>query len=130
MSCLFICYISYHIIYFQSILKNSNNLVLVILNQFEVDTLYFKLFYYLNSNYYFTIRYSESIKGNSLLKNYFHFLVESNKHSNNNSTYLHFYEFRPFFFTSRNTNDWFYLSVSVGHYWVLPPCVRCSISVD
>ena len=47
MSCLFICYISYHIISFQSILKNSNNLVLEILNQFEVDTLYFKLFYYL-----------------------------------------------------------------------------------
>ena len=55
----------------------------------------------LKSNYYFTIRYSESIKGNSLLKNYFHFSVESNKHSNKNSTYLHFNEFRPFFFTSR-----------------------------
>ena len=67
MSCLFICYISYHIIPFQSILKNSNNLVLEILNQFKVDTLYFKLFYYLNSNN-FTIRYSESIKGNSHLK--------------------------------------------------------------
>ena len=68
MSCLFFCYISYHYISFQSILKNSNNLVLEILNKFEVDTLYFKLFNYLKSNYYFTIRYSESIKGNSLLK--------------------------------------------------------------
>ena len=130
MCCLFISYHFFHNIFFQSNLKNSNNLVLYLLNQFEVGTLYFKLFYYLNSNYYFTIRYSESIKGISLLKNCFHFSVESNKHSNKNSTYLHFNEFRPFFFTSRNTNDWFYLSVSVGHYWVLPPCVRCSISVD
>ena len=40
---------------FRIFLKNSNNLVLKILNQFKVNTSYFKLFYDLNSNYYFTI---------------------------------------------------------------------------
>ena len=61
-------------------------------------------------------------------------------HLSANKSTLRFYEFMKIkkisfnsegdYFTSRNTNDWFYLSVSVGHYWVLPPCVRCSISVD
>ena len=47
MSCLFICYISYNIFPLSEYFKNSNNLVLEILNQLKVGTLYFKLFFYL-----------------------------------------------------------------------------------